>query len=98
VAALGQTRVTKASWPRVSARARIRVSGLATDHRRVKRRDLERHLRAHGCGVIDEGSNHARWAGPDGMRSVKTRRREIDYRLARKICRDLGIPPPTGAR
>ncbi len=64
----------------------------------MKRRDLERHLRAHGCRLIDEGANHTRWAGPQGERSVTPRHREIDHRLARKICKDLDIPPPTGAR
>jgi hypothetical protein len=34
----------------------------------MKRRDLERHLRAHGCRQIDEGGNHSRWAGPEGAR------------------------------
>ncbi len=29
----------------------------------MKRRDLERHLRDHGCREIDEGGNHTRWAG-----------------------------------
>jgi mRNA interferase HicA len=61
----------------------------------MKRRDLERHLSAHGCRSIDEGGNHTRWAGPEGARSVLPRHREIDYGLARKICRQLGVPPPT---
>lgn len=64
----------------------------------MKLRDLERHLRAHGCQQIDEGSNYSRWKGPDGARSVVPRHREIDYALARKICTQLGTPPPTGAR
>jgi mRNA interferase HicA len=64
----------------------------------MKRRDLERHLRAQGCREIDDGANHVRWAGPDGARSVVPRHREIDYGLARKICRQLEISPPTGAR
>jgi hypothetical protein len=51
-----------------------------------------------GNRQIDEGGNHARWAGPQGERSVVPRHREIDYRLARKICRQLQVPPPTGAR
>ena len=50
----------------------------------MKRRELERHLRAHGCRAIDEGANHTRWAGPTGARSVVPRHREIDYALARK--------------
>jgi mRNA interferase HicA len=64
----------------------------------MKRRDLERHLRAQGCRQIDEGGNHARWAGPHGKRSVVPRHREIDYGLACKICRQLQVPPPVGPR
>lgn len=30
--------------------------------------------------------------------SVVPRHREIDYGLARKICRQLQVPTPTGAR
>ncbi|MGZ5413336.1 MAG: hypothetical protein ACXWHH_12695 [Solirubrobacterales bacterium] len=48
---------------------------------------------------MDEGGNHSRWAGPaDKQRSAVPRHREIDYRLARTICKQLGIPPPRGAR
>jgi len=64
----------------------------------MKRRDLERHLRAHGCHQIDEGGNHARWASSHGKRSVVPRHREIDFGLARKICRQLEVPPPSGSR
>ena len=60
----------------------------------MKRRDLERHLRACGCRLIDEGGNHSRWAGPEGARTVVPRHREISYGLARKICKDLEVPPP----
>ena len=64
----------------------------------MKRRDLERHLRAHGCGEMDEGSSHTRWFGVDGARSVIPRHREIDPVLARKICAQLGVPSPSGSR
>jgi len=64
----------------------------------VKRRDLERHLWANGCRHLAEGGNHAIWTGPKGAHSVVPRHREIDFGLARKICRQLGVPPPTGAR
>jgi len=64
----------------------------------VKLRELERHLRSHGCQPIDEGSNHTRWKGPEGARSVVPRHREIDYALARKVCAQLGVAAPTGAR
>jgi predicted RNA binding protein YcfA (HicA-like mRNA interferase family) len=64
----------------------------------MKRRDLERHLRAQGCRQIDEGGSHSRWAGPHGKRSVVPRHREIDFGLARKICRQLQVSPPSGPR
>ncbi len=64
----------------------------------MKRRDLERHLRTNGVKLLREGGNHSYW-GFDAERSTTVpRHREIDFRLARKICKDLGIPPPTGAR
>jgi hypothetical protein len=64
----------------------------------VKRRDLERHLRNHGATLLREGGNHSFW-GFDAERSTAVpRHREIDFRLARKICADLQIPPPTGSR
>ncbi len=64
----------------------------------MKRGDLERHLTAHGCHQVDEGGSHSRWVGPEGARSVMPRHREIDYGLARKICRQLAVPPPAGSR
>jgi mRNA interferase HicA len=64
----------------------------------MKRRELERHARAHGARPIDEGGNHTRWAGPQGERSAIPRHREIGYKLARTICRQLGIPLPEGPR
>ncbi len=57
----------------------------------MKRRDLERHLRAQGARLLREGGNHSFW-GFDAERSTAVpRHREIDFRLARKICNDLGI-------
>jgi len=64
----------------------------------VKRRDLELHLREQGAGLLREGGNHSFW-GFDAERSTAVpRHREIDHRLARKICKDLEIDPPTGSR
>jgi mRNA interferase HicA len=63
----------------------------------VKRRNLERHLRSRRETAAG-GRNHSFW-GFDAERSTAVpRHREIDFRLARKICSDLGIPPPTGSR
>jgi hypothetical protein len=64
----------------------------------VKRRDLERHLRAHGVRLIREGGNHSFWGFDPERSAALPRHREIDFALARKICRDLGIPLPSGPR
>jgi hypothetical protein len=57
-----------------------------------KRRDLERHLRRHGCRMMREGSNHSVWLGPSGSKSTIPRHREIKRTTARTICRRLGVP------
>lgn len=55
-------------------------------------------MRDHGVKLLREGGNHSFW-GIDAERSTAVpRHREIDQRLARKICKDLGIPPPPGSR
>jgi len=52
----------------------------------------------HGATLLREGGNHSFW-GFDVERSTAIpRHREIAYALARKICKDLGVPPPTGSR
>lgn len=61
----------------------------------MKRRDLLRHLTDHGCILLREGSRHSWWQHPGlGKRSSVPRHTEINDHLARKICRDLGIPEP----
>jgi len=64
----------------------------------VKRRDLERHLVDHGARLLREGGNHSFWGFDSERSSAVPRHREISFRLARKICADLGIPPPAGSR
>ena len=65
----------------------------------MKRRDREKHLREHGCQLIDEGANHSKWGAPNSpRRTAVPRHREIDYGLARAICKQLGIPVPRGPR
>jgi len=62
----------------------------------VKRVDLMRHLEAHGCQLLREGSNHTVYVNRSARKtSTLPRHREIDDFLARKICRDLQIPPPS---
>ncbi len=61
----------------------------------MKRRDLLRHLRAHGCTLVREGARHSWWQnGACDRRSAISRHREIQEVLARKICRDLGVEQP----
>ncbi len=59
----------------------------------VKRRSLLSHLRSHECALFREGAKHS-WRGnpATGRRSAVPRHAEIDDLLARKICRDLGVP------
>jgi mRNA interferase HicA len=61
----------------------------------LKRRDLLRHLRQHGCELLREGGSHSWWHHP-GMnrRSAIPRHTEIKDLLVRKICRDLAVPAP----
>jgi mRNA interferase HicA len=61
----------------------------------MKRRDLLRHLAAHGCILIRGGSWHSVFHYPrEGVTSTVPRHSEINDYLARKICRDLRIPMP----
>jgi len=62
----------------------------------MKRRELLRHLRDSGCQFLREGSRHTVfWNPAGGKTSTVPRHAEINDFLARKICRDLGIPEPS---
>ena len=59
----------------------------------MKRHELLRHLRRHGCVLKREGADHSLWVNPaTGAVEAVPRHVEIDNMLARKICRRLGIP------
>jgi predicted RNA binding protein YcfA (HicA-like mRNA interferase family) len=61
----------------------------------MKRRDLIRHLQAHGCELLREGGNHSVYIHRSTKKSSAVpRHREINDFLVRKICRDLQIPEP----
>ena len=61
----------------------------------IKKRDLEKHLRFHGCVLDRHGSEHDVWLNPANDRTASVpRHREIKTQTARAVCRDLGIPPP----
>jgi mRNA interferase HicA len=60
----------------------------------MKRGDLLRHLRENGCEFLREGGRHSWWHKPSqNKRSSIPRHNEINDHLARKICKDLGVPP-----
>jgi mRNA interferase HicA len=61
----------------------------------VKRVELIRHLESHGCRLLREGGSHSVYLNPAARKtSTVPRHREVDDFLARKICRDLDVPPP----
>lgn len=65
----------------------------------MKRRDLERHLRAHGAEVLREGARHSVWAigGSESEQiAAVPRHNEIKTGTVHAICNDLGIPTPRG--
>lgn len=60
----------------------------------MKREDLLRHLRSHGCELLREGGRHSWWMNQNlNKRSAVARHREISDVLSNKICKDLGIGP-----
>ena len=62
----------------------------------MKRRELIRHLQRFGCILVREGAKHSRYINLADPRLTSTvpRHTEIEDLLARKICRQLGIPDP----
>jgi predicted RNA binding protein YcfA (HicA-like mRNA interferase family) len=65
----------------------------------MKRIDLIRHLERHDCEFFREGGNHTVYVNRAAQRSSTVpRQREVNDFLARKICRDLQVPEPTGKK
>lgn len=61
----------------------------------MKRRELIAYIKAHGAEFHREGSRHTIYVHRGRARSTAVpRHTEITNNMARKICRDLGIPPP----
>ena len=60
----------------------------------MKRGDLLRYLERCGCKLEREGSRHSIYRNPaTGKKTSVPRHMELDNRLARKICKQLGIRP-----
>lgn len=58
----------------------------------MKRHELIRHLERQGCLLEREGSRHTIYKNPaTGAKVPVPRHSEIDNRLARKICQQLGV-------
>ena len=61
----------------------------------MKRRDLIRYVEKNGCEFLREGGGHTVYVNRKEKRvSTIPRHREIDEYLAKRICKDLGIPLP----
>lgn len=61
----------------------------------MKRRQLLKHLAEHGCALRREGANHSIYKNPEtGDTAPVPRHSEIKDNLARKVCKDLGVPTP----
>jgi mRNA interferase HicA len=61
----------------------------------LKRRDLIRYVEKNGCEFLREGGDHSVYVNRQEKKvSTIPRHREIDEYLARRICKDLGIPLP----
>ncbi|MBM3148729.1 MAG: type II toxin-antitoxin system HicA family toxin [Pseudomonadota bacterium] len=61
----------------------------------MKRRDLIRYIEKNGCEFLREGGDHTVYVNRKEKKvSTIPRHREIDEYLARRICKDLAIPPP----
>ena len=61
----------------------------------MQRRRLIQYLRRHGCELVREGGDHSiYWNPQNGNTAPVPRHREIADLLARRICRELGIPEP----
>ncbi len=61
----------------------------------MKRRELVRHIESEGGHFLREGAKHSVFHNPTSKKtSTVPRHTEVQDHLARKICKDLGIPPP----
>ena len=61
----------------------------------MRRKDLIRHVEAHGCELLREGGSHTIYVNRAARASSSIpRHREVNDFLARKIWRDLQVPEP----
>ncbi|MCH8314477.1 MAG: type II toxin-antitoxin system HicA family toxin [Planctomycetes bacterium] len=61
----------------------------------MKRRDLEKHLREHGCDLHHHGRRHDVWIHAKTLRHVSVpRHNELKRGTVRAICEKLAVPSP----
>lgn len=61
----------------------------------MKRKALEKHLRAHGCRLDHEGGKHTVWLNPaNGKTTTVPRGSEVKKYTAKSIFKDLEVEPP----
>jgi len=61
----------------------------------MKRLDFETHLVQNSCQMLREGGNHTIWVNTiTDVHSSVPRHKEIDNRLCKNICKQLGISKP----
>jgi len=59
----------------------------------MKRKKLIKFLTENGCELLREGANHSWWINTKlNTRSSIPRHSEVSDILAKKICKDLGVP------
>jgi hypothetical protein len=63
----------------------------------MKRSELERHLREHGCAFHHHGGRHDVWINVTTLAKAPIpRHNEVKRGTVRSVCRMLGIPLPPG--
>ena len=63
----------------------------------MKRRDLEKHLRKHGCELHHHGGDHDMWINMrNDEQTAVPRHAEIKFGLICAICKQLDVPRPHG--
>jgi mRNA interferase HicA len=59
----------------------------------MKRKKILKYLTQHGCALLREGAKHSWWINSAlNKRSAVPRHNEVHDILAKKICKDLGVP------
>ncbi|WP_394991713.1 type II toxin-antitoxin system HicA family toxin [Emticicia sp.] len=59
----------------------------------MKRNQILKHLKKHGCELLREGANHTIYFNPaNGHQSTIGRHQELSNLICKEICKQLDIP------